>query len=413
MEMYPYVLFSIVFFFLVLIFILPYTVKVKVNVDIEYLIRTNTLTREFAIEGLRNLNVEIPETKGISLSDLNEEEPTQPQPLPIQENLIDFLIANDNPEDVEILLEYETMEEIFKKSLKSGSLEIVKNINDKFKIDDDIESLNNCLKDNYGLNPISCILRWCCSNGRLNIVTWLIDKYKINESIVREDKSACFSQAAGSGNIELVSYLRDTFNLNRGDAEADENASVYNAIFFGHLEMLKWLITNFNLKRENIIDKECYNFITACEGSNIDLIKFLVETYNITKEEACAREYSALKKFISTQKGKDMFIWFSKEFKIEAKEIKKLIPKIFPIATIDVVVYISTKYKLNGKDITFECLEQCTRDDRDDILSFIHHKISNIETIVKNNNCFLYTYARICESKKCIEFFIKEIGVLK
>jgi hypothetical protein len=407
----------LVLLFFIVIFFMKNTYEEVDNSDIRYIIKHKLLTREIAIENLRSIDPltlikdftndeDIPSKDGIKEISSKDE-------IEIKEDLISFLVENDNPEDVDLLLEYESEEEIFKRSLKSGSLEIIKSLTETFNIGDDIESLKTFLKDNYGLNPISSVMRWCCINGKLNVVEWLVDKYKINESIIREDKCMCFSEAVASGNVDLTKFLKNKYNLSRGDAEANNGMAIYNAIFFNHFEMLKWLITEFNLLRKNIIDEDGENFITACGCDNIDIIKFLAENFKITKSEAIKRNYTSLMNYISKHKGKQNFIWFAETFSLDEKDIKFLITKIFCFASIDVIIYISTKYKIKGNDISYDSLQTIIENDRDDVLSFIHNKISSIENFVKKNDCYLYKHARINSSTRCIEFFIKEIGVLK
>ena len=409
----------LVLLFFIVIFLMK-EVREEESDDIRYIIKHKLLTREIAIENLRSIDPLslIKGTEEFNSKELGENEviisnDIKVEKEEIKEDLITFLVENDNPEDVDLLLEYESEEEIFKRSLKSGSLEIIKSLTDTFNIGDDIESLKTFLKDNYGLNPIASVMRWCCINGKLNVVEWLVDKYKINESIIREDKCMCFSEAVASGNLELVKFLKNKYNLNKGDAEANNGMAIYNSIFFNHFEMLKWLITEFNLLRKNVIDEDGENFITACGCDNIDIIKFLAENFKISKEEAIKRNYTSLMNFISKHKGKQNFIWYAEMFSLNEKDIKFLITKIFCFASIDVIIYISTKYKIKGSDISYDSLQTIIENDRDDVLSFIHNKISSIENFVKKNDCYLYKHARINNSSRCIEFFIKEIGVLK
>lgn len=390
--METYIIFFSLSFLIFFMYYFPHTNYIEEKqTDIHYIIRENVITREVAIKNINN-------------PDIIETEKKQ---------LVNFLVENNNKDDVDILTENENLEELIKLSLEKGSLEIIKKIDEKFDLRDKKDDLQKYIGDNLNLKPEINILRWSCLHGNTNIVEWIIEKYNITEKDIREDKGICFSSAASSGNLELLKMLKKKFNLNYGDAEADKFACLYNCIFYNNLDCLKWIIREFGIKRSDIFEDDCENFITCCGCGYFEMIKWLTYEYKITKDEATRRNYSAMKGLVDKVKGKEMFVWFCNTFEIDGKDIRKTLNSLLPRCNIEVMVHIFTKYGIKENDISYDCIEMCIREDKDDILSFIHSKICNISKFIKLNDNYLFKEARQLESKKCIEFIIKNFHVLK
>jgi len=323
---------------------------------------------------------------------------------------INWMIQNDIPSDV--LIDEEIPEEIFKKSVENGSIDIIKRLDELFNLKDELDVLNTYIGDNFGLPSHLNILRWGCSYGHLNVVEWMIENFDIKEKDIRDSETNCFSYACGSGNIKLTEYLKERFDLGIGDVTRGGNSCLILASMYGHLDMIKWLIENFNLSRKDIFGDDYEIFDVSCGCGFFDIIKYLAETYILKGNEVKTRNYSSFKGILNKPNSVSMVSWYIEFFMLSSSVIKSLLKSIFGTGTIDVIIYISNKYKISKKDITEEIIEECIIEDRDDVLSYIHNKIFSLTQLMAENDSFLYKKARSHNSEKCAGWMVKNFKVI-
>lgn len=100
------------------------------------------------------------------------------------------------------------------------------------------DDLINCIKN--GAQPYSnnfYILEAVCSEGHLDLLKFLINKYNIN---INTNNTLALRIACKMGNLNIVKYLVE----HGADIHANFNSAFRNAVHYNHYDIAKFLTNN-------------------------------------------------------------------------------------------------------------------------------------------------------------------------
>jgi hypothetical protein len=126
------------------------------------------------------------------------------------------------------------------------------------------------------------VLRTASKYGKLEVLLWLVESYRLSIKDVRSRDNEALREAAYGGHLETVRYLVETFNLTVEDVRSRDNGALRLAASDGHLEVVRYLVETFKLTVEDARTQDNDGLRRAAYGGHLEIVRYLVETFNLT-----------------------------------------------------------------------------------------------------------------------------------
>lgn len=112
-----------------------------------------------------------------------------------------------------------------------GNLELVKQLDEKFRLPADLMRIKGC-----------ALFVYACRRGRFEVAKWLADRLAMETDDVRcSDGNAALRFACQEGHLDLAMWMVDKFKLTRADLRTYDNYAMESAKKNGHDEVVAWL----------------------------------------------------------------------------------------------------------------------------------------------------------------------------
>lgn len=235
-------------------------------------------------------------------------------------------------------------------------------------------------------------LRSACSNGRIGIAKWIIQRLHLDEDYLLKRDNRILKMIASGGHVGMIKWLTDYFNLLEQQLNPYLDDMVESASGNGSLEMIKYLLgkypDHYNKCKENEEDPEwvmlsfnvaCENnhtetikwlsvewvdswtehsFYHACANGNLELAKWFLATYEIEKEDLVESSWNYWKTFEKVcQKGElEVLRWMTDALEITHDDIFRyefahfLVNNIFK-CDLEVVKFFMIHFNVKKDDI--------------------------------------------------------------
>ncbi len=187
----------------------------------------------------------------------------------------------------------------------------------------------------------------CAYSKRIDILDFLIDKFKININTVRHGSNYCLGIACKyNTNLEIFKHLIDTLNVDINHTNDNgENCFIAACYNNSNLSILNYFAKDLkvNIYQELIFNKNC--LFVACEHNiNLDIIKYLIEEAKINVNETNMHGQNCLMVACNSNKNLSIIKYLVENVKMNINHINKNGENCFAEAcrnkNIEIVMYL-------------------------------------------------------------------------
>lgn len=154
-----------------------------------------------------------------------------------------------------------------------------------------------------------CILMVACSENRLDIVVWIVEKFKITREQFMKCGDNCLGKLCRRGYGYEMKRLATYLN-----AMSFSDQYMYGNIIFkivcanGYLDIAMWLDKTFNMTKEEFMMDNNRCFVYAVSNGDLKMIKWLISRFNLTIND-CKECIPMLSKLIRGKKQYELEVW--------------------------------------------------------------------------------------------------------
>ena len=182
------------------------------------------------------------------------------------------------PETIEHVIEVSTLFVIG----RNDNIEVLSWLINEFKITHD-----EIRMDGYLLYSV------CCGYGSINIVTYLSQKVPPNNDRLL----TAFNSSCRWGQLEICEFLLKTYGVNTFDALDDMYTILELTLANGYLKTAQFLLKHYKFQDREIIILIFQRI--ACRG-NLEILEWYANYFNISKEDIEYNNHSAYRSILSS-----------------------------------------------------------------------------------------------------------------
>jgi hypothetical protein len=172
------------------------------------------------------------------------------------------------------------------------------------------ELLLSTIKNNY--NTIIRQVLWAVQQNNLDLVKWIITKFKITKQEIQQENKYILIVACMKGYIEIVIWLLDFYKMDIDDIFNENSTDPYFwACLEGHLKIIQLFTKRFNITFQTLKERTSSDvFINICEQNNVEFAKWMIKNYNITYNMVNENTIKSMRR-IQNKKMKELLIKYS------------------------------------------------------------------------------------------------------
>lgn len=154
---------------------------------------------------------------------------------------------------------------------EGGRLEVVRWLVAKYKLDSADVLASEALLD-------------ACNNDGYEVVVWLMETLDVPVETIRANDCQLFRVACQGGSLRLVKYLAERAGITASDVRSADGSALLTACSTGHLDTAEWLVESFGMTAEDMKGKGGTAPSQALHYHRIDVVQWLVKTFGVTYE---------------------------------------------------------------------------------------------------------------------------------
>ena len=135
-----------------------------------------------------------------------------------------------------------------------------------------------------------CAFIAACSAANLELAEWVREHAHVDSSMLERCATSILVRACSEGRVDVLSWLRDKFRMTKKIARGTfSDTFAYNAAFLkackkGQVDVVRWLVNELKFNKSDVTRYSLHAFRNACtcgEGGGLETAKFLAEKFEI------------------------------------------------------------------------------------------------------------------------------------